>query len=174
MSERFATEIYIGGEIKKSLIPDLIGTIKQEDLYADFWEKPIVLEKEEDLLNYLDNKGRLYFADPERSWGNFQDLEDFLKDHRISYDKKVSPGGEYDGEYFVFRPDTGADCRQTDSDGNIVARDVELEAIQKIVQESLTQSASGFLLKQLELINCMITSILHPANELPEFKIVEG
>jgi len=103
MSDRFPTQVKIGGKIKKALLPQLIAQINSQQLQREFGSDLPIIESETDLLKYKNQDGLLYFCREEQSWGRFADLEKFLVEKGIAFDRHHSPRYEYLGELAQFR-----------------------------------------------------------------------
>jgi len=129
MSDRFPTQIEIGGRLKRSLLPGLMKVINEEGL-QNVWGngiQPITTEAE--LLQCVEDK-HLYLCDDERSWGEFPDLERFLVENDIAFDRSHSPRYECSGELVRFRPGMEAPISAIYSGSGTIL--VEVEEVRKI------------------------------------------
>ena len=104
MSDRIAAEIYIGGQVKRSVISALLEAIEREGLEQDWGLALPRLETEEALLKRVNDEGVLRFYATYALWGELRDLEDFLTEHCIAFDRHHGPYGEYSGETRRYRP----------------------------------------------------------------------
>lgn len=106
MSERMATDIEIGGPVPANLVTDLISQIDSEGLFVGWAEDSFEAKTAEDLLAYArrgPKPGTLHLGDFEVAWGRFPDLEDFLVENRISFDRRSDAKYEYDAELVRYR-----------------------------------------------------------------------
>ena len=104
MSEAFPTEIRLGCAVRRERVPALIRAINAAEL-QDEWGSPIVeIESEAELLAYSNEEGLLWFCHIEQRWGTFEDLEAFLVEEKIAFDRRHEPVYEYNGELVQYRP----------------------------------------------------------------------
>ena len=103
MGERFPAIILIGGQVPRSLIPDLIDVINASDVGL-LWGGRVCFDGHDSLIAVLDEQGHLILCDDEASYGVFQDLECFLQNNNIAFDRHSDARYEYDGELVSFRP----------------------------------------------------------------------
>jgi hypothetical protein len=101
MADRMAAEIWIGGTVPRSLLDEF----PISDLRLDWDEQPIDATSEEGILSARDERGLLHFADCEAAWGEFQELEDWLRENGIPFERRSCGKYEYDPCLVQFRPD---------------------------------------------------------------------
>ena len=104
MSDRIATEIRIGGQVKRDLVPALLEAIEREGLEADWDVAMPRLGTEEDLSKHLSKDGVLRFCASYAVWGSLPDLETFLVENGIAFDRHHGPYADYSGETRRYRP----------------------------------------------------------------------
>ena len=169
MADRFATQISIGGKVKRTLVPALIEAINAEQLQRDWGSDLPEIQNEEELLSHKNEKGVLWFCYDERAWGRFEDLEEFLRKRRIPYDRRHEPRYEYDGELALFRPEKkGVRYCAVDASGALI---VPVEGIQR-VRDLLKRKPSKTSIKQaLRDLNSLCEDA--DVEPLPAFEIVE-
>ena len=63
--------------------------------------------------------------------GEFDDLEEFLREHRIAFDRFSEGKYEYDPERVTYRPDQGVEKCLTTESGNPI---VEVASLQPVLQ----------------------------------------
>ncbi len=107
MADRMSAEIWIGGAIPTSLVKDLCGYIRSEDLSLDYGEESFEPYTAADLLKGTPRGGALRLCSDEVAWGAFQDLEDWLRENNIPYTRKSDGKYEHDPEVVEFRPEEG-------------------------------------------------------------------
>ncbi len=134
MSDRFATQISIGGKIPRKVAEELCGVISSEGLSLGWDGEPFEPKKPEDLVE-ADKDTGLTLYDVERAWGSFDDLEEFLVEHGIAFDRSHEPKYEYDGELVMFRPGMRvAEVFTADTSGKILVRAEELQNVIKLLR----------------------------------------
>ena len=107
MADRIPAEIWIGGKLSRSLLDEF----PISDLKLDWDETPFDSTTEEGILSARDESGLLHFADCEIAWGEFSDLEEWLREHNIPFKRHSSGKYEYLPELAEFRPDLGEDIQ---------------------------------------------------------------
>jgi len=107
MSDRMAAEIWIGGKIPADSIADLCAALDAERLAVDYGECPFRPQSGEDLLSACRANDAgvplLWLCDDQARGGQFDDLEQFLQTHDISYTRRTESGCGYDAEIVEFR-----------------------------------------------------------------------
>jgi hypothetical protein len=109
MSDYLAAQITIGGCISRALAPRLCKLVQAAGLLLD-WEEPFAPETAEDLLagrRAIDGEWALQLTDLDAPYGAFPDLEIFLTQHEIPFDRQSDPGHGYDGALVIYRPGAG-------------------------------------------------------------------
>jgi hypothetical protein len=107
MAERFPTEVIIGGKVPTAAVSGLLEAIRTEGLYLDWSDTDFDVQTADDLLAAVGKDGLLHLTDADRSWGEVKELEAYLRENNIAYDKLVSGKYEYDAGLASFRPDMG-------------------------------------------------------------------
>ena len=129
MSDRFPTQIRIGGAVKREVIPSLIDAINTEGL-QDIWGNTLpTIKSEESLLEHVE-EGHLIFRDDDRSWGEFPELEEFLVEKKIAFNRYHSPRYETSGELVQFRPGMDAPVSALANDSAVIL--IEAQDVQRI------------------------------------------
>ena len=96
-----AAEIWIGGKLPRSLLEEF----PISDLCVDWDNTRLVSSAEADILAARDSDGLLHFAEVEAAWGEFQDLEEWLREHIIPFRRRSEGKYEYSPCIVEFRPD---------------------------------------------------------------------
>ena len=160
-----AAAITIGGKVRRALIPALINAINNQDLEQE-WGIPLVeMQDEADILQHKQDEKHLVFCDSGPPWGSFDDLEKFLVENGIAFNRHTSPEGGYNGETVWFRSEM--DMSQwviSDDDGNIA---VCIEDVQK-VRDLL---AGGAVDSALTMVNSICRTAELPV--LEKFQIID-
>jgi len=98
MSDHFPGEITIGGSIPRQLLSKLAEMIASEGVSID-WQYALDQEAIRATIETAAAKGEtVRFTDDEASYGQFEDLENWLTSHGIDYDRHSDARYEYDGE----------------------------------------------------------------------------
>jgi hypothetical protein len=93
-------EIWVGGQLPRSLLSEF----PIDDLRIDWDEHPVDRTSEEMLLASREDD-YLHFCDTEAAWGEFAELEGWLREHNIPFQRQASGRYEYDACFVEFRPD---------------------------------------------------------------------
>jgi hypothetical protein len=75
MADRMAAEIWIGGRLPRSLLTEF----PIADLRVDWDATPFDSSTEQGILAARNENGLLHFADCEIAWGEFTELENWLR-----------------------------------------------------------------------------------------------
>ena len=98
MSDRFPAEITIGGNIPRRLLDKLAGMIASEGVSID-WQYALDEAAVRAAIEASASKGQtVRFTDDQASFGQFEDLENWLTGHGIDFDRHSDARYEYDGE----------------------------------------------------------------------------
>jgi len=107
MADYVPAWIEIGGPIPRQIIPELIDCIEGDCLSDDYGAKPIEPKSAEDLLELaIDENGdpgtlKLYHEEAHN--GEFDELEEFLEEHSIGFDRHGDGGGDFSPEIKRYR-----------------------------------------------------------------------
>lgn len=176
MSDRFATSISIGGQLKFSKIKELINGITMSEMSLE-WGGPIVddieLSTKEDLLECVDGKTKtIILRDDQRSWDiDLDDLEKVLQKLNLCYLKNVDADNGYDGELKFWSPQTKLIELITDSSGHPIATQEELKEILHLLHGATMLSISK---QQFDKVDKAIKKLERLTQEftVPPFEIV--
>jgi hypothetical protein len=167
MSERMAAEIWIGGKVPMSLVPTLCAAIGDQGVSQEWGDAPFCPSKAEDFRQALRENDRgvrlLWLCDDEAGAGVFEDLEAFLKEHKIAYTRQSTGRYEFDPETVDFRPGHPLVPQATDAAGQPVVLASELapvadllaaaialpESVSPVDRWSLVRTARRLLQEQL-------------------------
>lgn len=135
MSDRYYASIVLGGKIKRSLLPDFVSAITQElgRAPADDPEEWI----KEELINSNDGD-TLFLDNPEAKWGEFEHLEEWCREHDISYTRNSSQYAEYEPSIAWWHPGMEkAEEKTVNTDGSDVFPRSDLEIMLEDLREFL-------------------------------------
>jgi len=175
MADRMAAEIWIGGKLPRTLLDEF----PISDLRVDFDENPFDATTEEGILSARDEAGLLHFADCEAAWGEFQELEGWLREHNIPFQRHSSGKYEHDPCLVEFRPDLpGTPDRYTltNQDGAPVVRNDEIEKAMKSMERLANdrkRSAEKRLLAWERIYRRLSRSMPPKLPPLPPIEIVD-
>ena len=99
MADRFPASITIGGRIPRRLLYELAGVIATQGVCADWGDR--YLEKAEitrDIRKAAEKGETVRFVNDQAAYGEFHDLEPWLTDHGIDFDRHNDARYEYDAE----------------------------------------------------------------------------
>jgi hypothetical protein len=108
MGERSSGRITIGGNVPEALFPELREWCLEADLKEEWSDdRPFfeAIKLPEDLRESVKSGGHLVLMDAEASGGMFEDLETWLRQNNIPFDRhSTGASGAYDAELVMFRP----------------------------------------------------------------------
>ena len=173
MSDRFAAQITVGGTIKRSLVEELCGVISQSGAGPD-WEGGCEPQNEADLLELVGENGTMVLHDCQACYGQFDDLEQFLEEHEIPFDRHSEAKYEYDGELVKYRPGHGCDVFEATQDGRVCVKVAEVEDIVRRL-DSVETLGKRELLRLVEEVRDDLRGVMAmDVPPVPPFVIVEG
>ena len=73
----------------------------------------------------------LWLTDDQARWGQFEELDCFLRDNKIPYDRHSTGKYDYDADTASFRPDIGLYTWPTNMEGQPVVAGSTLQKIEK-------------------------------------------
>ena len=111
MADHMAAEIHIGGKVRGSVVQALCKTIADSGVSLERGDGHFRPETADDLFAACcedgDSPRLLRLFDDEAPWGEFAELEKFLRDNGIAYCRWSDGKYEYDPEADAFHPDCG-------------------------------------------------------------------
>ncbi len=176
MADRMAAEIWIGGKLPRRLLDEF----PISDLRLDWDETPFDSTSERGILSVRDESGLLHFADCEIAWGEFQELEGWLREHDIPFQRQSSGKYEYDPCFVEFRPDLpGKPDRYTlttEAGAPVIGREEIEKAMRgmaKLVDDK-KRSTEKRLRAWERIYRRLSRSVPPKLPPLPAFEIVDG
>jgi len=178
MADRMSAEIWIGGRLRRSLLEEL----PVSDLCLDWDHNHLQSTSEADILAARDEDGLLHFSDAEAAWGEFVELENWLRNRKLPFQRHSEGKYEYSPRLVAFRPDLKGK-RNQDIDllatqtGNPV---VEMVSIEKIIDQMAGLAADRKQpalrhLQRWEKLFAKLVKVLPPhLPPLPPLEIVGG
>jgi len=168
MADRYPTKIRIGGPVRRKAVPALIRAINAEELQSDWGSCLPDITSEEQLLEQVED-GHLTFCDEERAWGEFADLERFLVQESIPFNRWHAPRYEYDGELVQFRTGMQAPASAAVSDNEVVVINApEIQRIREILKNAQNMEDVRKAIDELNEL-CLEADI----EPLPPFEITD-
>ena len=180
MSEHIAAEIRIGGKMPLSLVPELCQSIAHEAVALAWGDGRFSPTTKEELLEARENHGdtlllRLY--DNEAPWGEFEQLEHFLREHGIAYDRLSDPKYEYMAQVAMFRPGQDLVELPTNPQHRPIVLADELEPVVKSLSRVIQQIEQGNTQKALRAVKraqqCLEKSLPPTLPPVKPFEIAE-
>lgn len=168
MADRYPTKIRIGGPVRRGRLAALIRAINAEGLQSDWGSSLPDITSEEQLLRHIED-GCLTFCDESRAWGEFADLEHFLVQESIPFNRWHAPRYEYDGELVQFRTGMQAPAVAAANDSGVIV--IEAPEIQRIRDTLKTAQNMEDVRKAMDELNelCFEADI----EPLPPFEITD-
>ena len=172
MADRMAAEIWIGGKCPRSLLDEF----PIDDLRVDWDENPVDRTSEETLV-----AGReadcLHFCDCEAAWGEFQELEGWLREHKMPFKRRSSGKYDYLPELVESRPDLGQEIETitTDSGEPLICRSELTPILEKMEELCRSDRPLSEQVRAWKLVFAELAKLVPPTlPPLPAFEIVNG
>jgi len=147
MSKHVPGEIWIGGKIAATLVPDLCTAISQQGVTLEWGDCAFAPATAEDLLEAarLSKRGirLLRLCNSKARWGRFARLERFLEKHRVAYTRFSAGQQDYDHEKVEFRPNTGRGQMVSDSRGEPIVAASRVKAVESVLARTVKSARSG-------------------------------
>jgi hypothetical protein len=177
MAERMAAEIHVGGKITPELAEELCGCLRTAGVQPEYGSGHFEPQNASELLQAKDGD-HLRFYDDEATWGEFADLEEFLEEHGIPFDRYSDGKYEYDCEVKRFRPEIGVSICVTNKSGLSMVEAVSLKPVERALKRLPVEfknkglSMAG-LWKRIERIEKLLRKKLpDEMPRLPPFRII--
>jgi len=147
MSDRLAAEIFIGGDVPASAVPELRRAIANERLSLAWRDVEFEPETAADLMKAREESGGvllLWLRHDDVRWGEFDGLEPVLQKHDIPFTRRTEGKGEYTAERVEFRPGMDSPiCLFTHGNGDPVVSVSELLPVEAALAEAVEQLDAG-------------------------------
>lgn len=177
MGEYYPGEITIGGKIPAALLEEFLREAMSTGAsVGDYEEAAFAAGTVEELLKALDEDGHLVLADPQASYGQFEELEAFCIRNGIPFDRHSDAHYEFDAENVRFRPGMDRPARVTsDNAGDDLTDADEIRAVARELVRLTTAGLDGEgLLAAVMKASVELNEALPPEVEpLPPLKVVE-
>jgi len=121
MSDRYHACLDIGGPLPPHLLPELIGILQACGL----------LYGADKITSFVNEQGMLRFEDDQAAYGQFPDLEDWMAEHGVEFDRRSSGWFDTLPVSHHFRRDLGLVDRPRDGAGQALVRRDEIVAAMK-------------------------------------------
>jgi len=177
MADRFPGEITIGGKVPCALLGQFLGAVASTCAFVGGYEgAPFDGRTAEDLRGALDEDGHLRLADPEARYGQFDDLEGFLQEHGIPFDRHSDARYEFDAMNVMFRP--GMERPVEVASNNAGDSLTDADALRPVARELARLATAGLtkdeLLAAVAKASRDLDALLPPeVGPLPPLEIVE-
>lgn len=184
MCERIAAHIQIGGKVRRSVAEELCSVIATERVSLEWGGAQFSPGSIKELLAARHDNGdgllTLELYDDEASWGEFDDLEEFLREQKIPFIRYTEGKYEFDPEVVAFHPSCGLVSWLTNHSHNAT---VETSTV-KPIADSLARILAGLgngkleaarLQVKLQRLHGKLRKCLPPdVPALETFEVIEG
>jgi|MudIll2142460700_1097286.scaffolds.fasta_scaffold67830_4 hypothetical protein len=174
MSDRFAAQITIGGDVPRSLVEGLCNEISASGGSRDWGETSCEPSSAEELLASRGEDGTITLYDSEARYGEFPELESFLTAHGIPFDRTSEAKWEYDGEIVKFRPGHELYHLLATQDGETSITSEEIEEIAKRLDDVEGLSKRALLDLVVQVRDDLRSVMAMDVPPVPPLVIVEG
>ena len=172
MADRMAAEIWIGGKLRRSLLEEF----PISDLRLDWDQTPFDASSEEGILAGRDESKLLHFAECEAAWGEFEELEGWLREHKIPFKRHSSGKYEYLPESVEFRPDLNEEIQTitTDSGEPLIYKSDLVPILDKMAKLRRSSCPLSAQLRAWKRLSGKLDKLVPPTlAPLPPFEIVD-
>ena len=179
MADRMATEVWIGGTISPALAEELCAVVRDTGASLEWGGGVFAPSSVKELLEANDD-GHLHLYDDDRAWGEYDDLEEFLRQHKVPYERQTASRYEYDGEIARYRPGIGLEVAITTASGDPIVEIASLQPVVKSLRALFTHAKSGksdkaSVLRRVERLQKLLLSKLpRDMPPLEPFTITDG
>lgn len=153
---RTSASIRIGGPIRHDLADQLVDVISESEVGLDWCGEAFIPGTSAELAAAVGPDGVLCLVDAERIAGVFVDLEEFLSEHGIAFDRASEAIGDLDGEYVRYRPETGYTSGLADQTGEPVIVAAEVECARVLLRGALEQQSPELVRQALAAIDRIV------------------
>lgn len=161
MSERYATQITIGGRISKRRLPQLLKAVRAAGVACHWGEPPLEPQSEAEILAAV-HENELVLCDDQVRAGEFTELESACRKLGLSYSRWTEGFCEYDAEIVDWRPGMKEPRRRIGSNSGSATYVPEDQ-----VRKALQYLESGQINKAKKLLRKLCPEV----TELPPFEI---
>lgn len=162
MSERYAANIVIGGNLPRNQLPELLKAVREAAVSIEWSEPPLDPQSEQDLLSAIE-EGQLWLCDDQTRYGEFPELETTCRKLRLSYTLWSEGYCGHDASVVEWRPGMRKALVRIGSNSNN-ATFVPTEEVCK----ALRQLESNHIGRARKILRALCPNI----PKLPPFKIV--
>ena len=170
MSETTGAEILIGGRIPHHLISELCAAICREAISLEWGDASFQPGSALDLLNNRvenENVLLLRLCDEQASWGRFEQLEAFLQQHDIAFDRFTDGKWEFDPEWVAFRPGNEPVALATNTGWQpVIAATVVVDAMKQLTG-AVGDLEQGRVAVALTALRLLVQSLSSEAPRIP-------
>lgn len=163
MSDRYAAQITIGGEIQQKDLTRLFKAITHEGISTEWDGDPFQPQHEKEILCVLNKDGYLRSCDTQASDGRFPDLEQWLIAHHIPFTRASEAKYENDAVVLEYRPTLK----------RLISRAANNQGDTLISYEGALNALILLKKKETEKATCCLEHLLRPIVEpLPPLKLL--
>ena len=162
MSERLCAEIWIGGQLSRSQLPEFLRVVSEARVSLEWGDACFTPNSAEELLESL-RDCRLWLCDDQASCGELPELENACRAMGLSYTRHSEGKYEHDAEIVEWRPGMAEPLCRVGSNRNQSAY-VPVEEVAKAFKHLET----GRVGKAKKILSLLCPQV----PELPPFEIV--
>jgi hypothetical protein len=137
MPDRLSTEIWIGGDIPESLVPELCELIRTEEAALDWGKRSFQPRTARDLQVAAPKDEPLRLCDERAAGGCFQELERFLEENRIAFRRRCEGRYECEPQMVEYRPGYELVELETNAGGYPVVLALDLIPVKHLLEAAL-------------------------------------
>ncbi len=172
MAEYIPAAIHIGGLVPCALAAGLAAIVFDAGASLECGGASFTPETVGHLAAAVDPDTKLlHLYDDQARWGCFEELESWLVEHGISFDRQSEANYEFDGTLVSFRPAIGKIEHTATQDGNPTVRLAELERVRELLRAALAERSPERVRAALAALDQAMGPEVSP---LEPFKMIDG
>ena len=177
MADYIATSISIGGKLSSHLAEQLCVAVTEAQLGLEWAETPFASRTAADLLAarcQINGARVLKLMEDDAPWGEFQELEAFLQEHQIPFDRLHEGKYDIDPALRQYRPDLGCLDFHCTNSGEVLlplAAIIAFESQVALVDQHLVAQRQQPAVKQLQSALLAFREQVARPVPLPELQI---
>lgn len=173
MSDRFPTEIQLGGKLRRKDIDGLLEAIEQDGAGFEWGDPANRPESEEDIVDGLDENGWLVLCDDSASCGEFLEIETYCRKYGIAYHRHNDAKYEFDAAWEVWFPGMSRPKSfPSNQSGDFLVTRETLERISRRIRQALSAKSYERTLQHVRAAHNALSSWA-ALQELPRLEIVD-
>jgi hypothetical protein len=134
MADRFAVSYEMGGTLRAQDIPTLVDAVLSDGFSLNYGSEDSPEALKQELQECARNERSFIVSACEIAWGRTETLDEFCREHRLHYLKRVEGKYEYNGALHWWKPGMKAEQEWNDTDKDATQVMVSLTRLKKFLR----------------------------------------